>query len=109
MDCIRGHPKGIKGELRARREREALRRAYGAGDLTPDYMACGMGMQVVELQGRLEVLKGSEEERQILEIGQEAPQSPSTQPGETEMEGRRDFERRPANGVIVRRPEGGST
>ena len=56
----------------------------------------------------MEVMKESQEERQILEIGQTAPQSPTEQPGETEMEGRRDFERRPANGMIVRRPEGGS-
>ena len=83
VDCIRGHPKGIKGELRAKREREALRRAEGAGEPTPDYMASGRGMQVVELEGRFEVMKESQEERQILEIGQAAPQSPSKQPGET--------------------------
>ena len=74
-DCIRGHPKGIKGELRATREREALRRAEGAGQPTLDHMATGMGLQVVELEGRLEVMKESQEERQILEIGQAAPQS----------------------------------
>ena len=44
-------------------------------------MATGMGLQVVELEGRLEVMKESQEERQILEIGQAAPQSPSKQPG----------------------------
>ena len=107
-DCIGGRQKGIKGELRAKREREALS-SKGAGEPTLDYMATGMGLQVVELEGRLEVMKESQEERQILEIGQAAPQSPSKQPGETEMEGRRDFERRPANGMIVRRPKGGST
>ena len=99
----------IKGELRAKTEREALRRAEGAGEPTPDYMASGMGLQVVELEGRLEVMKKNQEGRQILEIGQAAPQSPSEQPGETEMEGRWDSERRPANGMILRRPEGGST
>ena len=56
-DCIRGHPKGIKGKLRAKKEREALRGAEGAGEQTPDYMASGMGLQVVELEGRLEVIK----------------------------------------------------
>ena len=74
-DCIRRHPKGIKGELRAKREREALL-SKGAGEPTLDYMATGMGLQVVELEGRLEVMKESQEERQILEIGQAAPQSP---------------------------------
>ena len=39
-------------------------------------MASGMGLQVVELEGRLEVMKESQEERQILEIGQAAPQKP---------------------------------
>ena len=103
VDCIRGHPKVIKGELRAKREREALRSAEGAGEPTPDYMASGMGMQVVELEGRLGVMKQSQEERQIIEILQAAHQSPSEQPGATEMEGRWVFERRPANGMIVRR------
>ena len=69
VDCIRGHPKGIKGELRAKREREALRMEVGVGEPTPDYMASGMGLQVVELEGRLEVMKESQEERQILKIG----------------------------------------
>ena len=55
-ECIKGHPKGIKGELRAKREREAPRRAEGAREPTPDYMASGMGLQVVELEGRLEVM-----------------------------------------------------
>ena len=49
-------------------------------------------MQVVEQEGRLEVMKGSQEERQILEIGEAAPQSPSKQPGETEMEGKGGFQ-----------------
>ena len=83
MDCIRVHPKGMKGELRAKREREALR-SKGAGEPTLD---TGMGLQVEELEGRLEVMKGSQEERQTLEIGEAAPQSTSKQPGETEMEG----------------------
>ena len=69
--------------MRAKREREALRRAEGAGEPTPDYMGSGMGMQVVELEGRLEVMKESQEERQIFEIGQAATQSPSEQPGKT--------------------------
>ena len=84
-DCIRGHTKGMKGELRAKREREALRRAEGAGEQTPDYIASGMGLQVVELECRLELMKKSQEERQILEICQAAPQSPSNSPGKQQQ------------------------
>ena len=72
-------------------ELDALPRAEGAGEPTPDYMASGMGVQVLELEGILEVMKESQQERQIFEIGQAAAQIPSKQPGKTEMEGRGDF------------------
>ena len=45
------------------------------GGCRPDHMTSKIGMQVVELESRLEVMKESQQERERLEIGQAAHQN----------------------------------
>ena len=63
------HPRLIKGELRARQSSEAKRRAEGSEILLHDHE---VGVQVVELEQRIEVLKECREAQ--AELGQAVAQ-----------------------------------
>ena len=57
MEHMSKRPRSIKEELRANQSSEAKRRAEGTEILVPNYMTTRWGVQVVELEQRIEVLK----------------------------------------------------
>ena len=65
-------PRSIKEELRAKQSSEAKRRAEGTEILAPNYMSTRWGVQVVELEQRIEVLKQCREAQ--AELGQAVAQ-----------------------------------
>ena len=85
MEHMSKRPRSIKEELGAKQSSDAKRRAQGTKILAPNYMTTRWGVQVVELQQRIEVLKECPEAQ--AELGQAVAQgrgggrSPERRPG----------------------------
>ena len=72
VEHISNRPRLIKEELRAKQSSEPKRRAEGTEILAPNYMTTRWGVQVVELDQRIEVLKECREAQ--AELGQTVSQ-----------------------------------
>ena len=73
VEHMSNRPRSIKEELRAKQISEAERRAEGTQILAPNYMTTRWGVQVVELEQRIEVLKECREAQ--AELGQAVAQT----------------------------------
>ena len=109
MEHMSKRPRSIKGELRAKQSSEATRRAEGTEILAPDHMTTRCGVQVVELEQRIEVLKECREAQ--AELGQAVAQRrgggrlPERRPG-SEARGL-ELKERVITSVAVGSPGGG--